>query len=136
MIDERTLTPCEEAVRDVAVQTFRQLLPIVAPNIAGYEMRALPGLVIEGAVRTRDTRDHYKRLYDQRGKDAADAEDQATAMRGTLWTLHDELFNFAIYSRSVAAECTGQRRLMWQERAEWADRLAAQAKAAANVSAA
>lgn len=123
----------EGAVRDGAIATFRQLLPIVAPNICGYEMRALPGLVIEGATRLRDSRDYLKELCDRRRESAADAEDQSAAMRGVLEALHDELFNFAAYSRSVAEECVGQRRLMWQERAEWADKLAGQAKKAARV---
>jgi hypothetical protein len=120
----------EESVRDCAVDTFRQLLTILAPNICGFEMRALPDLVVEGARRTAANRDQYKRLYEQRGKDAAEAEDQAAAMRSALWTLHDELLNFAHYSRAVSSECEGQRRLTWYERAEWADRLAALAKGA------
>jgi hypothetical protein len=38
-----------------------------------------------------------------------------------------ELRNFAAYSRSVASDTVGPRRLAWQERAEWAERLAAEA---------
>lgn len=127
---ETYVSPCEIEVKEGAIQTFRELLPIVAPNICGYEMRALPGLVKEGAERLRSNRDHYKRLYEQRGKDAADAEDRAEVMRAALETLHDEMFNFAYYSRSVAEECVGQRRLQWQERAEWAERLSEQAHTA------
>lgn len=130
---EQTLHPAEQAVRDRSVEVFRTLLPILAPNICGFEMRALPDLVIEGAKRTATNRDHYKRLFDQRGKDAAEAEDQATAMRAALWELHDEFLNFGAYCRSVAAECEGQRQLTWTERAEWAERLTARAKGAADA---
>jgi hypothetical protein len=121
----------EQAVRDGAVQTFRELLPIVAPNICGYEMRALPSLVVEGAKRLRANADHMTTLYRQRRDDAVEAEDQVCALRGTLETLHDELANFAHYSRAVAEECVGQRRLMWQERTEWAERLATLASTSA-----
>jgi hypothetical protein len=127
---ETYVHPSEVAVKEGAVQTFRELLPIVAPNICGYEMAALPALVKEGAERLRSNRDHYKRLYEQRGKDAADAEDRAGVLGASLETLQAEMVNFAYYSRSVAEEADGQRRLMWQERAEWADRLAEQARTA------
>ena len=52
--------------------------------------------------------------------------DQSKAARA-LVELRDELANFADYSRAVAVDAAGQVRLNWQERAAWAQRLAATA---------
>jgi hypothetical protein len=125
MLDEQTIHPAEAAVRENAVKTLRALLPLVAPNIAGYEMRALPGLVAKGAERLRADRDNLKRICDERWKYVEETQNEVYGLRGALETLHDELFNFAHYSRGVAAEAVGDRRDLWLERAEWADRLAA-----------
>lgn len=120
----------EQFVRDHSIDWFRQLLPIVAPQICGYEMRALPTLVLEGAERLKSSRDHFKDLYEKRRDAATVAEDRVAALTGTLGTLQAELRNFAYYSRSVAEEAAGQRREIWEDRAEWADKLADQASKA------
>ena len=63
---EQAPSQSEQDVRDGAVATFRTLLPIVAPNVCGYEMRALPSLVIEGATRLRDRCEYMEGLYRER----------------------------------------------------------------------
>lgn len=53
---------------------------------------------------------------------------EVARLREALHELRNEMETFTTYSRAVASDAAGQARLTWQERAEWADRLAQTAR--------